>query len=66
MVKLELSLNSRQTSNADQSERELRNALDESFEDSLRRAAGPGVWLAGKPGGKTLEGPRDVIEGLRD
>lgn len=65
-MKLELRVNRRKVTSAREIERELGKAAEQAIEDSLRKAAGPGVRLRKVRDGFVVEGTTQNIGRLAD
>lgn len=65
MIKLEFSVDGRKITSPGQFGRELKRAAEKQVEDSLRKAAGPGVRMRKTRDGYTFEGTPDQIERMQ-
>lgn len=62
MAKIEMRLNGRRTTSATQLQRELKRSMERHVEDSLKKAAGPGVRMKKTHTGYTFEGTPEQVE----
>lgn len=63
-MKIEMTINGRKITSASQIERELTRATERAVEDSIRKAAGPGVRIKKTRDGYVAEGSPDQIDRL--
>ncbi len=63
-MKIEMTINGRKITSASQIERELTKAAERAVEDSIRKAAGPGVRIKKTRDGYVAEGSPDQIDRL--
>ena len=63
-MKIEMTINGRKITSASQIERELTRAAERAVEDSIRKAAGPGVRIKKTRDGYVAEGSPDQIDRL--
>lgn len=63
-MKIEMTINGRKITSASQIERELTRAAARAVEDSIRKAAGPGVRIKKTRDGYVAEGSPDQIDRL--
>jgi len=63
-MKFEMKINGRKVTSASQIERELTKAAEHAVEESIRKAAGPGVQIKKTREGYIAEGSPDQIERL--
>jgi len=62
MARIEMRFNGRKTTSAAQLQRELTRSMEKHVEDSLKKAAGPGVRMNKTREGYTFEGTPEQIE----
>jgi hypothetical protein len=62
MAGIEMRFNGRKITSAAQLERELTRSMERHVEDSLKKAAGPGVRMKKTRDGYTFEGSPEQIE----
>lgn len=65
MVKMEMRLNGRKITSTSQLKREVRRNLEKHVEDSLKKAAGPGVRHKKTRDGYVFEGTPEQIQRMR-
>jgi methionine aminopeptidase len=63
-MKFEMKINGRKVTSASQIERELTKAAEDAVEESIRKAAGPGVRIKKTREGYIAEGSPDQIDRL--
>lgn len=63
-MKFEMKINGRKVTSASQIERELTKAAEHAVEESIRKAAGPGVRIKKTREGYIAEGSPDQIDRL--
>lgn len=63
-MKIEMTINGRKITSASQIERELTRAAERAVEDSIRKAAGPGVRIKKTRDGYVAEGSSDQVDRL--
>lgn len=63
-MKFEMKINGRNVTSASQIERELLKSAERAIEDSIRKAAGPGVRVKKTHDGYVAEGSPDQIDRL--
>ena len=63
-MKFEMKINGRKVTSASQIERELTKAAEQAVEESIRKAAGPGVRIKKTREGYIAEGSPDQIDRL--
>ena len=63
-MKFEMKINGRKVTSASQIERELTKAAEDAVEESIRKAAGPGVRIKKTREGYIAEGSPDQIARL--
>lgn len=63
-MKFEMKINGRKVTSASQIERELTKAAEHAVEESIRKAAGPGVRIKKTREGSIAEGSPDQIDRL--
>jgi hypothetical protein len=63
-MKFEMKINGRKVTSANQIERELTKAAEHAVEESIRKAAGPGVRIKKTREGYIAEGSPDQIDRL--
>lgn len=63
-MKFEMKINGRKVTSASQIERELTKAAEHAVEESIRKAAGPGVRIKKTREGYIAEGSQDQIDRL--
>jgi len=62
MARIEMRFNGRKITSAAQLQRELTRSMEKHVEDSLKKAAGPGVRMNKTRDGYTFEGTPEQIE----
>jgi hypothetical protein len=62
MARIEMRFNGRKITSAAQLQRELTRSIEKHVEDSLKKAAGPGVRMNKTRDGYTFEGTPEQIE----
>lgn len=62
MARIEMRFNGRKITSAAQLRRDLTRSIEKHVEDSLKKAAGPGVRMNKTSGGYTFEGTPEQIE----
>lgn len=65
MTNIKMRYNGRSITSATQLKRELARTMEKRVEDSLKKAAGPGIRIKKTRGGYTFAGTPDQIERLR-
>lgn len=65
MARIEIRLNGRKITSAAQLQRELTRSVEKHVEDSLKKAAGPGVRMKKTREGYSFEGSPEQIERMK-
>ena len=65
MARIEMRFNGRKITSAAQLQRELTRSMEKHVEDSLKKAAGPGVRMKKTRDGYTFEGTPEQIERMK-
>ncbi|QDL90989.1 hypothetical protein FDP22_03795 [Paroceanicella profunda] len=65
MARIEMRFNGRKITSGAQLRRELTRSMEKHVEDSLKKAAGPGVRMKKTREGYTFEGSPDQIERMK-
>ena len=65
MARIEIRLNGRKITSAAQRQRELTRSVEKHVEDSLKKAAGPGVRMKKTREGYSFEGSPEQIERMK-
>ena len=65
MARIEIRLNGRKITSAAQLQRELMRSVEKHVEDSLKKAAGPGVRMKKTREGYSFEGSPEQIERMK-
>ena len=65
MSRVEMRFNGRKITSTAQLQRELKRSMEKHVEDSLKKAAGPGVRMQKTRDGYTFEGSTEQIERMK-
>lgn len=65
MAGIEMRFNGRKITSASQLQRELTRSMEKQVEDSLKKAAGPGVRMKKTRDGYTFDGSPEQIERMK-
>ena len=65
MSRVEMRFNGRKITSTPQLQRELKRSMEKHVEDSLKKAAGPGVRMQKTRDGYTFEGSTEQIERMK-